>query len=96
MQKALAVEADNAFAWRLMSQAYDAKGEGGQARLATAEERYAVGDLTQARIFALRARQILDRDTPQWRRATDIVLVSNPSKDDLQALARQRGPEAQP
>ena len=96
LQKALAVEADNAFAWRLMSQAYDAKGEGGQARLATAEERYAVGDLTQARIFALRARQILDRDTPQWRRATDIVLVSNPSKDDLQALARQRGPEAQP
>lgn len=91
LQKALAFEADNAFAWRLMAQAYDAKGEGGEARLASAEERFAVGDLTQARIFALRARQLLTKDTPQWRRATDIVLVSNPSKDDLQTLARQKG-----
>ncbi len=91
LQKALSVEGDNAFAWRLMSQAYDAKGEGGAARLAAAEERFAVGDMAQARIFALRARQLLTRDTPQWRRATDIVLVSNPSKDDLRALAGQNG-----
>ena len=91
LQKALSVEGDNAFAWRLMSQAYDAKGEGGAARLAAAEERFAVGDMAQARVFALRARQLLTRDTPQWRRATDIVLVSNPSKDDLRALAGQTG-----
>jgi predicted Zn-dependent protease len=91
LQKALSVEGDNAFAWRLMSQAYDAKGEAGAARLAAAEERFAVGDMTQARIFALRARQLLTRDTPQWRRATDIVLVSNPSKDDLRMMAGQTG-----
>ena len=91
LQKALSVEGDNAFAWRLMSQAYDAKGEPGAARLAAAEERFAVGDMTQARIFALRARQLLTKDTPQWRRATDIVLVSNPSKDDLRMLAGQTG-----
>ena len=74
-----------------MSQAYDAKGEGGAARLAAAEERFAVGDMAQARVFALRARKLLTKDTPQWRRATDIVLVSNPSKDDLRALAGQTG-----
>jgi predicted Zn-dependent protease len=91
LQKALSVEGDNAFAWRLMSQAYDAKGEPGAARLAAAEERFAVGDMTQARIFALRARQLLTKDTPQWRRATDIVLVSNPSKDDLRMMAGQTG-----
>ncbi|PMV36740.1 hypothetical protein, partial [Pseudomonas sp. FW305-3-2-15-C-LB1] len=79
LKKALAVEDDNAFAWRLMAQAYNAKGDGGDARLATAEERYSVGDLVQARIFALRAREMLKRDTPEWRRATDIVLVSHPS-----------------
>jgi predicted Zn-dependent protease len=47
--------------------------------------------MTQARIFALRARQLLTKDTPQWRRATDIVLVSNPSKDDLRVMAGQTG-----
>jgi predicted Zn-dependent protease len=91
LKKALAFENDNAFAWRLMAQAYDAKGEGGEARLASAEERFAVGDATQARIFAMRARELLKKDTPQWRRATDIVLVSNPSKDDLRSLAGPPG-----
>ena len=91
LEKALAVEDDNSFAWRLMSQAYDAKGEAGPARLAAAEEKYAVGDKVQARIFAMRARELLPRNTPQWRRATDIVLVSNPSNDDLKQLARQTG-----
>jgi predicted Zn-dependent protease len=86
LQKALAYEPDNAFAFQLMAQAYDAKGEGGLARLSAAEERYAVGDLTQARIFALRAREILPKNTPQWRRATDIVLVAKPTKDDLRQL----------
>ncbi|MEW6596637.1 MAG: M48 family metalloprotease [Pseudomonadota bacterium] len=91
LKKALAVEDDNAFAWRLMAQAYNAKGDGGDARLATAEERYSVGDLVQARIFALRAREMLKRDTPEWRRATDIVLVSHPSNEDLRQLSGQRG-----
>lgn len=91
LQKALAFEKDNAFAWRLMAQAYDAKGEGGAARLASAEEHFALGDMAQARIFALRARQLLTKDTPSWRRATDIVLVANPSKDDLRALAGPPG-----
>ncbi len=88
LKKALVYEKDNAIAWEQMAQAYDAKGDGGDARLAAAEARYAIGDMTQARIFALRARQILKRDTPEWRRATDIILTSNPSRDDLQAMAR--------
>ena len=91
LRKALTLEKDNSFAWRLMAQAYDAKGEGGEARLASAEEKFALGDNVQARIFALRARELLRRNTPEWRRATDIVLVSSPSGDDLKALARQSG-----
>jgi predicted Zn-dependent protease len=91
LKTAVALEADNSFAYRLMSQAYEAKGQGGQARLAAAEERFSAGDLTQARIFAFRARELLQKDTPEWRRATDIVLVSKPSQDDLKALSRQTG-----
>jgi predicted Zn-dependent protease len=96
LKKALSLDPDDqdgagAFAYRLMAQAYDAKGDGGSARLATAEEHFVIGDFTQARVFALRAREMLKQNTPEWRRATDIVLVSNPSNDDLKALAHPGG-----
>jgi predicted Zn-dependent protease len=89
LKKALAAEGDNAEAWRLLAQGYDKRGQEGLARLATAEYDFNIGDMTQARIFAMRAREKLPRNTPEWRRATDIVLVSKPSKDDLQQLARE-------
>lgn len=90
LEGALDRERDNTFAWRLMAQARDARGEAGAARLAAAEEHFSVGDMDQARIFAMRARELLPRNTPEWRRATDIVLVADPSKDDLAAV-KERG-----
>lgn len=89
LRKALTQEEDNAVAWRLLAEAYDKQGKDGYARLATAEYNYNIGNLKDARVFAMRAREKLDRSTPEWRRATDIVLVSKPSKDDLQDLARE-------
>ena len=89
LKKAIAAENDNAEAWRLMAQAYDKRGQEGLARLATAEYQFNIGDMTQARVFAMRAREKLEKNTPDWRRATDIVLVSKPSKDDLKELARE-------
>jgi len=89
LQKALLKEDDNAEAWRLLAEAYDKQGKDGLARLATAEYNYDIGDLKDARIFAMRAREKLARNTPEWRRATDIVLVSKPSKDDLKDLASE-------
>jgi predicted Zn-dependent protease len=91
LRAALRVENDNADGWRLIGQAYDMQGQDGQARLAAAEERFSLGDMAQARIFALRARQKLTPNTPEWRRATDIVLVANPTDDDLKALGRENG-----
>ena len=85
------LDGGDSFAYRLLAQAYDAKGDGGDARLATAEERFAVGDFTQARVFALRAREMLHQNTPEWRRATDIVLVSKPTDDDLKAMSGRSG-----
>jgi predicted Zn-dependent protease len=89
LKKALVQEEDNGVAWRLLAQAYDTKGEDGLARLATAEYNYVVGDRRQARIFAMRAREMLPRNAPEWRRATDIVLASNPDKQDLRDLAKE-------
>ena len=90
LDRALVLENDNSFAWRLLSQAYDAKGEDGRARLAAAEAHFALRDEKQARIFAMRAREKLEPGSPQWRRATDIVLASDPSKDDLEAIGEKR------
>ncbi|OYX31486.1 MAG: peptidase M48 [Caulobacterales bacterium 32-69-10] len=87
LDKALAVDKTNSVAWRLLAQARDSKGENGAARLAAAEEHFSNGDMNSARIFAMRAREQLERNTPEWRRATDIVLVADPSKDDLRAVA---------
>ena len=96
LRRALSLDRDDldggdSFAYRLLAQAYDSKGDDGRARLATAEERFAVGDYVQARIFALRARQRLPQNTPEWRRATDIVLVSRPTDDDLKSLGGRSG-----
>jgi predicted Zn-dependent protease len=96
LRRAISLDRDDldggdSFAYRLLAQAYDAKGDDGMARLSTAEERFAVGDFVQARIFALRAREHLHQNTPEWRRATDIVLVSQPTGDDLKALSGRSG-----
>ena len=89
LHHAVNVEADNTFAWMLMAQAYDRKGEPGMARLASAEQEFSLGQLADAKIFAMRARKQLVKNSPEWRRATDIVLVSKPTKEDLQALAQE-------
>jgi predicted Zn-dependent protease len=85
LRRATSAEPDNGFAWRLMAQAYDAKGEPGEARLAAAEEKFADGDEAQARGFAVRARDLLPKGGPDWRRATDIILASHPDRADLKA-----------
>lgn len=86
INRALTEEPDNALGWRLLSEAYDAKGEAGRARLATAEQNFYLGQMKDARTFALRARDLLKKDTPEWRRATDIVLASKPSPQELQEI----------
>jgi predicted Zn-dependent protease len=72
----------------MLSEAYDAKHMPGQARLARAEYHFAQGEFRDAKAFAIRARGQLTKDSPEWRRATDIVLVSAPTQDDLRQLAR--------
>jgi predicted Zn-dependent protease len=89
LKKALTQEEDNAVAWRILAEAYDKHGDEGLARLATAEYDYNVGNLKLAREFAIRARERLPKDSPEWRRATDIVLVSKPTADEQRQIGRQ-------
>lgn len=89
IDRALNLDPDDPLGWRLLSEAYDTKGDAGMARLAAAEQNFNLGQMRDACVFALRARQLLQKGTPEWRRATDIVLASKPTKDDLRELARE-------
>jgi predicted Zn-dependent protease len=89
LNRALLTEPDDPMPWQYLSQAYDAKGDEGMARLAAAEQNFHLGQMRDARAFAIRAREFLKRGTPEWNRATDIVLTSNPSADDLRMLGSQ-------
>jgi len=89
IRRAMVQEIDNPEGWRLLSEAYDTKGEAGMARLATAEQNFYLGQTHDARVFAMRARELLKKDSPEWRRATDIVLTSKPSKDDLKRVGAE-------
>lgn len=82
LKKAVTLEEEEPMAWRLLSQAYDRKGEAGLARLAAAEQNFYLGQMPAARDFAGRARELLTKDTPQWRRANDIVQVAEAAVRD--------------
>jgi predicted Zn-dependent protease len=81
IQRAVQSEPDNAFAWLVLSQAHDLKGEEGLARLASAEQAFALGDLVRAHVFAERARRTLTQGSASWRRATDIVAIGEQLSD---------------
>lgn len=87
LKRVTLLEDDNAEAWRLLAMAYEARGDEGLARLATAEQFFAIGALGESRNFAIRAREMFDRSSVEWLRATDIVMASNPTDQDLRALS---------
>ena len=47
--------------------------------------------MSDARTFAMRARETLAKDSKEYRRATDIVLASQPTKEEVRQLSRQGG-----
>jgi predicted Zn-dependent protease len=81
LKEVVARETDNSFAWYELSIAYEQQGNIALAKLATAEQAYAMGDYGRAQSFAQRALVELPQGTPDWRRANDITLViaSDPS-----------------
>jgi predicted Zn-dependent protease len=78
LREALRLDPDNAFAWNQLAIIADRNGQTGLARLATAEEAYALGDVIRANRFSQVALRNLTRSTPQWRRASDIEVITAP------------------
>ena len=89
LKSALQKEPKNSAAWYYLSQAYGSQNEEALAKYATAEQSFAMGCYHRALSFARRAQEDLNRSIPQWRRASDIVAISETQ------LAKTKGKPAQ-
>ncbi len=78
LRNALILDDENAFAWNQLAVIADRQNKPGLARLATAEEAYNLGDYSRANRFAQAAVKNLERTTPSWRRAADIISITDP------------------
>lgn len=82
LRDALIAEPENAFAWAQLAITLEKQGRRAEAQLATAESAYSIGDIVRANLFAHRAVDQLERGTPTYRRADDILLITDPSNPD--------------
>jgi predicted Zn-dependent protease len=77
LKKSVEAEEDDSFAWQQLAQAYDALGKPGNARLATAEAQFYDDDLDAARTSAVWSQKYFQPDSPEFRRARDIVMATS-------------------
>lgn len=91
LKQALDLEGDNPEAYFFLAQAWAAKGDEGRAVLATAEKNFYLGQMKDARDFAVRARERLPKGSADYTRATDIVLASQPTPQELKQMSQQQG-----
>jgi predicted Zn-dependent protease len=92
LKSALIQEDRYSYGWYLLSLAYAEQNQDALAKYASAERFYALGDLDSARSFAGRAQQDLPRDIPQWRRASDIIVVAETQLDKRRRNQRRGKP----
>ncbi len=76
LKLALQKEPSNSYGWYYLSQAYGRLNQDALAKYAVAEQAYSMGDLQRAKSFAQRAQQDMERSIPQWRRASDIIVIA--------------------
>lgn len=79
---ALAADDTNAFAYNQLAITYAREGDEGMAALSTAEQHYHSGNISGAESFAVRADHFLEKGTPAWHRASDILNVSRNMRQD--------------
>ena len=82
LQRALKNDEANPFAYNQLAITWAREGNEGMAALSTAEQYYYAGGLAGAAQFAVRAQQQLEKGTPAWHRASDIVNVARNAIED--------------
>ena len=91
LRDALIAEPDNAFAWAQLAITFEKQDRRPEAQLATAESAYWVGDIVRANAFARRAAQAMDKSSNNYRRADDIILITDPSNPDNRVFYERYG-----
>lgn len=76
LKSALQKESNNGGAWYHLSQAYGKQNNEALAKYAVAEQAFSAGDMQRAQSFAERAQKDLIEKTPQYRRASDIIVIA--------------------
>ncbi|MBL4802094.1 MAG: M48 family metalloprotease [Emcibacter sp.] len=82
LKYALSRDPGNSFAWHQASVAYHRKDNEAMTYYSTAERFLLVGNLRGAMINAKHALDTLPKDTPQWIRAQDILVVTESNMSD--------------
>lgn len=97
LKSALLIEPDNGFGWFELARAYAGLGQESMADLAMAEARFHGGAKGEAAIFARRAMNGLQRGTPEYRQAADIVAAAANLQDkDRPRFERREEEEESP
>lgn len=77
LRAAISTDPNNFNAYSYLSRAYAQTGDIANAELTEAEANFRGGNLARAKNFAARAQQKLQRGTPSWQRANDIIQYRN-------------------
>lgn len=80
IRKGLDRDRENTSGYRYLAQAYGMLGNVAEAELATAEGHFYGGAYQESKIFAARAQTKMQRGTPGWVRAQDIINYKQPGK----------------
>jgi predicted Zn-dependent protease len=81
LEHALRQDKEDWFAWYVLAEIYERHGQGGKARLATAERFFAMSNYAEALRFAYLAQQQLVKGSTDWQRASDIVMVAQTQQE---------------
>lgn len=90
LKNVVRIEPRDGFAWSQLAIGYGRQQDEGRALLATAESRYAYGDVISAHSFARRAQAELERNTPEYRQAVDIIASTAAKVEDARSQQRRR------
>lgn len=77
LRAAISTDPNNFNAYSYLSRAYAQTGDIANAELTEAEANFRGGNLARAKNFAARAQQKLQKGTPSWQRANDIIQYRN-------------------
>ncbi|WP_308909813.1 M48 family metalloprotease [Pseudokordiimonas caeni] len=90
LQRAAKIDPTNTFAWFNLARAYSWLNDEPHAALATAERFYSVGALHLAVNHARNAMEGLPKGSPDWIRAQDILMISEPYAEQMRERMRRR------